>query len=495
MNLYVCENYFPEVNSICENKNFLDVEVVPFPPMCVDKSKKAETLKLLTESTIGGRESAVLCSRHCEICGMIPSDASIKVFSANYCFGHLASELVIEYVLTKGGYIIGLGWLNKWRERIAEAGFDQATARIFYHDFCHELVFFDAGINAEANMEIAELSAFLDLPYTVIPIELESLGLMIDSVVSERRLHGTKSENNEIIMEMEIQCAEYAAIFDFMGRLAAYSNKRDVIEKVKEIFMIVFGAQKFKYWNNDLDNDSIPEDVRTLLLEQDKDFVIIKDENRFCIKIHWKEKYFGVIDVSGFIFPQYIEKYLNFAIEIVKICGLVFSNNEQYEKILKSEQEQRYSSTHDALTDLYNRTYIKEITNQNSQTIPFMVFMFDIDKLKYVNDNYGHEEGDKLIVNTAAILKKCFRETDIVARIGGDEFIAILYDTNTDSVEIYSNRIRQQVEMYNCTRQDEHLEISFSVGVAVGENQSDTIEAMMNLADERMYADKVQKRR
>ncbi|XWX63936.1 GGDEF domain-containing protein [Desulfitobacterium sp. AusDCA] len=56
--------------------------------------------------------------------------------------------------------------------------------------------------------------------------------------------------------------------------------------------------------------------------------------------------------------------------------------------------------------------------------------MFDIDKLKYVNDNYGHAEGDKLIISFAEIMTKSFRETDIVSRIGGDEFTAILYDAD-----------------------------------------------------------------
>lgn len=495
MNLFVCENYYPEFCSVCEKKGFTDVAVIPFFSMCADKRKKAETARLLTENTGSGLESVVICSRNCDILTLIPPGDNLEIHLANYCFTHLASEPFISYVLAKGGYIIGLGWLKNWRVRIAEAGFDRETAINFYHDFCRELVFFDAGIDADVEHDLIECSQYLDLPYIVIPVGLDCMGLMIENVISQRKTHTKNFINNRTVAEIETQCAEYAAILDLMGRIAAYGNKRDAIEKVKEIFIMVFGAQKFKYWNNDYEKDSLPADIRALLLDKEKDTLFSKEENRFCIKIKWYEKLFGVVDVSGFMFPEYIEKYLNFAIEIAKICGLVFSNNEQYEKILNAEQEQRYSSTHDVMTGLYNRTYINEILDKQTRADSCAVFMFDIDRLKFVNDNYGHAEGDKLITDVAAILKQCFRETDIVARIGGDEFVAILPETNSEDAEIIKNRIKQQIEIHNRSRQGTHLMISFSIGYAVAEKPEDTIEAIMNKADERMYTDKKEKRR
>lgn len=494
MNLYVCENYAPEFISVCEKSRWSDVAVIPFPSMCVNKRKREETARLLSESTANGREGVVLCSKNCDVLDLIPPDADLEIHPANYCFSHLSSEPFVNYVLAKGGYIIGTGWLKNWRQRIEDAGFDRDTAIKFYHDFCQELVFFDAGIYADAEKDLAELSQFLALPYVVIPVKLDCMHLMIEQVMSQRRLHTKNLDHRQAIAEIQTQCAEYAAIFDLMGKIAAFANKRDAIEKVKEIFMMVFGAQQFKYWNNEYDKDGLPKDIKSLLSEDEQDFILSKAENRFCIKIKWHDKLFGAVDVSGFLFPEYIEKYLNFAIEIVKICGLVFSNNEQYEKILKSEQDMRYSGTHDALTDLYNRTYINEILDRQILPTPFTVFMFDIDRLKHVNDHYGHAEGDKLITSVAAILKKCFREIDVVARIGGDEFVAILQDINTEGAEIIKNRIKQQIEIHNQSGQESHLQISFSIGYAVGETSEDSIEEMMKNADEQMYIDKMSRR-
>jgi len=494
VNLFVCDNYSPELISVCEKYELVDVSVTTFPCMCMNKGKKEETARMLSDINTKGYEGVVLCSKHCDILSMIPQDTDVEIHTTNYCFSYLASEPFINYALTKGGYIISVGWLNNWRTRIAEAGFNRDTAIRFYHDCCKELVFFDTGADQDAEKKLNELSQFLELPYAVIPVELEGMQLMIENVVTQRKLHTKDIDNSQAIGEIQTQCAEYAAIFDLMGRIATYANKRDTIDKVKEIFMIIFGAQQFKYWNNEYDKDSVPTDIKALLLNDEQDYIFYKEKNSFCIKIKWHNDVFGVIDVGEFLFPKYIEKYLNFAIEIVKISGLVFSNSEQYEKILRTEQELRYSATHDALTGLYNRTFINEILDRQTPPPPFTAFMFDMDQLKYVNDHYGHAEGDKLIISVAEILKKCFREIEVVARIGGDEFVAILHGINMEGAEIIKSRLIQKIKNHNDSMRESHLKISFSMGYAVGETPEDTLEIIMQKADELMYLDKSSKR-
>jgi len=283
--------------------------------------------------------------------------------------------------------------------------------------------------------------AYLEIPYVIIPYELESLEYMLKSMVSEWRLHKKSEKYKEPLLEAQAQCAEYSAIFDLMGKIAIHSNKRDTIEKVKEIFLHIFRAQRFKYWNHDLKYKNMSKDMIEFLEDEDKEFVLIRDENRFLIKISWDKKLYGILDAGEFLFPKYIDKYLNFAIEIGKICGLILSNNHQYEKILNSEKELHYLSYHDALTGLFNRAYINNFLSKQSQDVQLCVFMFDIDKLKVVNDNYGYLEGDKIILNTAELLKKCFREEDVLARIGGDEFMAIVSESEKDNLTNIENRI------------------------------------------------------
>jgi diguanylate cyclase (GGDEF)-like protein len=493
LNIYICENFSAEFNKIIEKQGLNDVKINSYPCMCESKAKKNDAKALLENSMQNGDKGLVICSKHCDVIPMVLDNTSFEVRSTNYCFNHLASEQFINYILQRGGYIIGLGWLNNWREHIKTAGFDQETAIKFYKEFCKELVFFDAGIDEDSEKNLKELSEFLQLPYVAIPFEIDSLNLLLKSIVYGWRLNNHKEKCEKSILDIQSQCAEYSAILDLIGKIASYTNKRDTIEKIKEIFIMIFGAQHFKYWNYDYEKDSLPRDIAQLFSEKEKSFLLNKDENRFCIKIQHMDKIYGAIDVSEFLFSKYIEKYLNFAIEIVKICGLVLSNIEQYEKLINSEKELQYLSFHDSLTGLYNRTYLNEMLSISKDTKFLAVFMFDIDKLKYVNDNFGHSEGDKLILSAAEIMKKCFRESDIVARIGGDEFLAILPDCDIEMAEIFRKRIYQAITIHNNNLLEKHLTLSISIGFAVSADNIDTIENIIKKADELMYVDKLGK--
>lgn len=149
----------------------------------------------------------------------------------------------------------------------------------------------------------------------------------------------------------------------------------------------------------------------------------------------------------------------------------------------------KYLSFHDSLTGLYNRAYIDHIISEGENADKIVIFMFDIDRLKYVNDNYGHAEGDKLICSFARIIKDSFREPDIVARIGGDEFTTIMYNTYLEMAETIKGRIIDKINVYNESIES-HLKLSVSIGYAALDD-NETIEKTMKKADEIMYADKM----
>ena len=112
----------------------------------------------------------------------------------------------------------------------------------------------------------------------------------------------------------------------------------------------------------------------------------------------------------------------------------------------------------------------------------------DLDGFKAVNDTLGHEAGDHVLKGVAERLLKCVRETDSVARIGGDEFIIVL--TDLDKMEGAANVARKVIETlrepFRYNRQD--AEIGASVGIAVYPDHGDTAEALIKRADEAMYA-------
>ena len=88
----------------------------------------------------------------------------------------------------------------------------------------------------------------------------------------------------------------------------------------------------------------------------------------------------------------------------------------------------------------------------------FSVIVCDIDGLKLVNDTFGHESGDKLLQAAAGVIRGCFRESDVVARVGGDEFTVILTNTDEKALEEAINRVRTRVDQYNLVNHRAALE-------------------------------------
>ena len=483
--LIICENFYPEYKKVIKEEDFREVELIIYPNLCENKKNKHEVNNLFRNKNI--EDSTIICSKNCDALKLLPSNQEIQKNLGKYCFSHLTSDALLDHLIAEGGYLITPIWLNQWKDRLRDLGFNQKTARRFFQETTQQLVLITDDNNQKQEDLLKALSSYLDLSYMIMPVGREKLTVMLKSIVYEWRLKNERKENKQTVSKLRTQCAEYSAIFDILSKISSYGKKRDVITQIDNLFSMVFGAQDFSFWSSE--RVSIPEDIKNFKESEEK-YILIREENRFCIKITWGNKLYGVIDVKGFLFPKYIDRYLNLALEISKISGLVFHNNTQYEKILASENELKYLSFHDSMTGLYNRTYINEKLYSSKLVSNMSVFMFDIDRLKYVNDNYGHSEGDLLIKRFSDILKKSFRETDIVARIGGDEFVAFLYNSDKITAEIIKERLIQLIKKSNKEINEEGLKLSVSIGNINSTNGKETIANLIKKADKRMYEDK-----
>jgi diguanylate cyclase (GGDEF)-like protein len=113
----------------------------------------------------------------------------------------------------------------------------------------------------------------------------------------------------------------------------------------------------------------------------------------------------------------------------------------------------------------------------------------DVDGLKLVNDTLGHDQGDHLLIAAARVIRGCFREGDLVARIGGDEFSVVLPDTTEPAVENACQRIQEAVASYNAASPE--LPLSISVGFAVGNGAYRNLKDLFKEADNNMYRKKL----
>ncbi|UCF74968.1 MAG: GGDEF domain-containing protein [Betaproteobacteria bacterium] len=121
---------------------------------------------------------------------------------------------------------------------------------------------------------------------------------------------------------------------------------------------------------------------------------------------------------------------------------------------------------------------------------PFSVLMIDSDHLKSVNDTLGHEAGNRLLKLTVQCIQSQLRQTDVVARYGGDEFVVVLPETPSNGAVGVAERIRKSIESSPLTTRDKKVALTVSIGIAGYPNQGHDLDTVVERADHAMYASK-----
>ncbi|MBE3090425.1 MAG: diguanylate cyclase [Actinobacteria bacterium] len=154
----------------------------------------------------------------------------------------------------------------------------------------------------------------------------------------------------------------------------------------------------------------------------------------------------------------------------------------------KNEDKIKYMSFHDYLTGLYNRAYFEEELNRLSvqRNLPLSIVLGDVNGLKMMNDTYGHEKGDELLIKVAGILKQCFRKSDIISRWGGDEFIILLPLTDCIRAEEIVRRVEQACRQFS----SEDMPISIALGISTKVKEDENIVEVLKAAEDKMYWNK-----
>ena len=161
----------------------------------------------------------------------------------------------------------------------------------------------------------------------------------------------------------------------------------------------------------------------------------------------------------------------------------------------RAEERLNYMSFHDSLTGLYNRNFFEEEMNrlQDGRYAPVGIIVCDLDGMKFINDTLGHKSGDEMLCKTADMLRENFRSSDIIARIGGDEFAILVTGTDQPATEKLVARLKKSIDGFNAS--DPRIPLFISLGYAVSSSNPLDMEALFREADDRMYRDKMQKER
>lgn len=171
---------------------------------------------------------------------------------------------------------------------------------------------------------------------------------------------------------------------------------------------------------------------------------------------------------------------------LLSVIRLYLENGIMREKLI-------YDSEHDHLTGLYNKgKYMAMVGEDYLDRDSIAIFNFDVNNLKVMNDNYGHEAGDKLLIKAANSIRKITNNRVHGYRMGGDEFLLVACDVSEQEIQTLQERWEKELERLNTF--DDGINCVVALGVAYGEKGYDFTE-LMKTADARMYEDKKRKKK
>ena len=193
---------------------------------------------------------------------------------------------------------------------------------------------------------------------------------------------------------------------------------------------------------------------------------------------------------------DYLEKPIP-APELAARVRALVRQKKRHDELLSEYQRLSELSLTDPLTGAYNRRALNaflrsRIAESQRHHVPFACALFDLDHFKRVNDTHGHDTGDLVLKEVAALTIALFRQEDTLIRYGGEEFLAILLHTPREGARTFAERLRAEVATRVFNKDQIPLNITLSVGVACHPEDGNfrEPEGMITLADKRLYAAK-----
>ena len=164
----------------------------------------------------------------------------------------------------------------------------------------------------------------------------------------------------------------------------------------------------------------------------------------------------------------------------------------QFFKRKESEEQIAHLATHDTLTNLFNRRRFNEelqswLTQSSRYGAHGALLFIDLDNFKNVNDTYGHQTGDELLVNISAVLKQRLRKSDVLGRLGGDEFAVLLSHVNGEQAVTIAEQMVETVLQNGKYTNSNYTNVTASIGVALFPDHSQELDGLIACADHAMY--------
>lgn len=285
--------------------------------------------------------------------------------------------------------------------------------------------------------------------------------------VSEQRFRGIFENATEGIYRTDAE-GTLLEVNTALATMLGYDSSSDMLSRVPEVGSMFYHLRAFGQYDNVLRKKSVVKTMQAKLCRVDGSTL-------------WTEINAGVIEDQSE--------------EGSQLSGVVGVIADITERKRMMREMCRLART-DSLTGLWNRGYFielasREIARCKRSVRNLSILLVDVDYFKKVNDHYGHDTGDKVLVGVADAMRNSLREIDIVARFGGEEFVVLLPDTSIQSAHKVAQRvcnsIREQDFLDDRRRK---ITITVSIGVTSYQNALSDLDLMLKRADIAMYSAK-----
>lgn len=281
------------------------------------------------------------------------------------------------------------------------------------------------------------------------------------------------------------------------GSVALYDGQSKLLTlKASHGFSLTFSqVVQWKVRSGGMTDHILSKRVPTIITDVEKNpfidnkiLIEEKIKSLLAIPLYANDLIIGILYLDDFKPRDWTEK----EIEFTTLLGIQAAF--AIEKFSLIEMISRVSLTDD-LTGLYNRRGFLTLAQQQMEIAgrvkqEVMLLFADLDKLKLINDNFGHEKGDMALIDAANVLSQTFRKSDIIARLGGDEFTVLALKTPESDAESIASRLQKNIAAHN-QKKERPYRLSLSVGIVLHDPSSPQgIDELLSQVDNIMYKQK-----
>ncbi len=405
-----------------------------------------------------------------EIKELTEKNKHCRIHYVEQCFYLFADRKVIDEFIKEGAYLLTSGWLKQWRDLMDIWRFDRQTARSFFRESAGKLVLLDTWVDQKSRERLHEFATFVDLPTETFRAGLDFFRLFIKNLICEWRHDLHRQALTADLRKCRQQSADLAMALDLLGQLSQSSTENQAIDGVIELFTMIFapGDIRFLPLSGDRPGKDPADDFPVPSWKQLKKngYAVTENGNGFWLLFHTQRVPLGILKIDRIAFPAFLKQYLNLALSIISVCGLVVNN-------VRTTQGLRESEKQIAASLREKEVLLREVHHRvkNNMQIISSLLSLQADYVKNDTDLSVFRESRDRINAMASIHEKLYRSENI-GDIRFGEYVKTFVYGLFSSYGIDPARTKLVVEMDDITL---GIELAIPCGLIVNELVSNAL--------------------